>query len=178
MSLSEIARQYGVTHSTVSRATRALGHEDLMAVVLGGRCQPKLPEVPAPDLDAPVDVMAEVVSVIEDIRHMRAWLASEEAKVALKTPVRVSYAIALFDKRLRWAEAFVSTRSKLLELISVDHWLREMLAIVEEVGRCPKCGEDTHARERVLERIRAKLLGRQLPASDPSGGDQSVAEVV
>jgi hypothetical protein len=43
--------------------------------------------------------------------------------------------VALFDKRLRWAETFISTRSKLLELISFDTWLNEMLAIIEQEGR-------------------------------------------
>jgi hypothetical protein len=64
---SEIARQDGLNHSTVSRAIRTLEHRDLVTVVLGNRCQPKLPEVPAPVLDAPIDVMSEVMSMIEDI---------------------------------------------------------------------------------------------------------------
>jgi DNA-binding CsgD family transcriptional regulator len=37
---TEIARQYHVSPSTISRAIRALEHQDLVAVVLGNRCQP------------------------------------------------------------------------------------------------------------------------------------------
>jgi hypothetical protein len=45
---SEIARRYGLNHSTVSRAIRALEHQELVAVVLGNRCQPSLPQIPPP----------------------------------------------------------------------------------------------------------------------------------
>jgi hypothetical protein len=153
---SEIARQYGLNHSTVSRAIRALEHQDLVAVVLGNRCQPNLPEVPPPALDAPIDVMGEVMGVIEDIRVMRAWLDSDEGRSTLKTPTRLNYTLALFDKRLRWAETFVATRSKLLELITVEVWLQEMLAIIEE--------EAPGAKARILDRIRARIIGREIPA--------------
>lgn len=153
---SEIARQYGLNHSTVSRAIRALEHQDLVAVVLGNRCQPKLPEVPPPALDAPIDVMGEVISVIQDIRVMRAWLDSDEGRATLKTPARLNYTLALFDKRLRWAETFVATRSKLLELITVEVWLQEMLVIIEE--------EAPGAKARILDRIRVRIIGREVPA--------------
>jgi len=80
LGVSEIARRFNISHSIVSRAVRALDHQDLVSAILGDRCQPKLPEIPPPSLDAPVDVMGEVMSVIEDIRHLRAWLASDEAR--------------------------------------------------------------------------------------------------
>jgi hypothetical protein len=185
LGVTDIARRYGVNHSTISSAVRALDHQDLVAVALGNRCQPKIPEVPVPDLQAPVDVMGEVMSVIEDIRHMRAWLVSDEAKAALKTQARVNYVIALFDKRLRWAETFISTRSKLLELITFDHWLNEMLAIIEAEGRCPKCGTVLNLKERIRDRIHLRLVGRDHrpravePATEPdapeSGTDQEPA---
>jgi IclR helix-turn-helix domain len=85
---SEIARRYGLNHSTVSRAIRALEHQDLVAVVLGNRCQPSLPQIPPPTVDAPIDVMGEVMEVIHDIRAMRLWLASDEARATLGTPGR------------------------------------------------------------------------------------------
>jgi hypothetical protein len=62
----------------------------------------------------------------------------------------------IFDRRLRWAETFVATRSKLLELITVEVWLQEMLAIIEE--------EVPGAKARILERIRARIIGREIPA--------------
>jgi hypothetical protein len=99
LGISDIARRYSVNHSTISRAVRALDHQDLVAVALGNRCQPKVPKVPAPDLQAPVDVMGEVMSVIEDIRHIPAWLVSDEVKASLKTPARVNYVIALLSAR-------------------------------------------------------------------------------
>jgi hypothetical protein len=107
--------------------------------------------------------MGEVMSVIEDIRVMRAWLASDEGRATLKTPARLNYTLALFDKRLRWAETFVVTRSKLLELITVEVWLQDMLAIIEE--------EAPGAKARILERIRARIIGREITArADPLDG--------
>ena len=153
---SEIARRYGLNHSTVSRAIRALAHQDLVAVVLGNRCQPSLPQIPPPTVDAPVDVMGEVVEVIQDIRAMRVWLDSEEAKSTLKTSARLGYTLALFDKRLRWAETFLNARSKLLDLISVDVWMQEMLQMIVEEG-------GPHLKERMLERIRERVFGRRVP---------------
>ena len=152
---SEIARRYGLNHSTVSRAIRALEHQDLVAVVLGNRCQPSLPQIPHPTVDAPVDVMGEVMEVIQDIRAMRVWLDSAEAKSTLKTSARLAYTLALFDKRLRWAETFLNARSKLLDLISVDVWMQEMLQMIAEEG-------GPHLKERMLERIRARIIGRRI----------------
>jgi hypothetical protein len=83
LSASEIARRYGVNHTTVSRAIRALEHQDLVSVVLGNRAQPTVPDVPTPTLDAPVDVMGVVMRVIGDIEAMRLWLNSEDAKAVL-----------------------------------------------------------------------------------------------
>jgi IclR-like helix-turn-helix domain-containing protein len=152
---SEIARRYGLNHSTVSRAIRALEHQDLVAVVLGNRCQPSLPQIPPPTVDAPVDVMGEVMGVIEDIRAMRLWLASDEARATLGTPARLGYTLALFDKRLRWAETFLNARSKLLDLISVDVWMTEMLEMLAEEG-------GPHLKERMMERIRERIFGRRI----------------
>ena len=149
---SEIARRYGLNHSTVSRAIRALAHQDL---VLGNRCQPSLPQIPPPTMDAPVDVMGEVVEVIQDIRAMRVWLASDEARATLGTPARLGYTLALFDKRLHWAETFLNARGKLLGLISVDVWMQEMLQMIAEEG-------GPHLRERMLERIRERIFGRRI----------------
>jgi hypothetical protein len=64
--------------------------------------------------------MGEVMGVIHDIRAMRVWLTSDEAGSTLGASVRLGYTLALFDKRLRWAETFLNARSKLLDLISVD----------------------------------------------------------
>jgi hypothetical protein len=167
---SEIARRYGLNHSTVSRAIRALGHQDLVAVVLGNRCQPSLPQIPPPTVDAPVDVMGEVVEVIQDIRAMRLWLASDEARATLRTPVRLTYTLALFDKRLRWAETFLNARSKLLDLISVDVWMQEMLQLIAEEG-------GPHLKERMLERIRERIFGRRVPRlATKQDGNESAAE--
>jgi IclR helix-turn-helix domain len=164
---SEIARRYGLNHSTVSRAIRALAHQDLVAVVLGNRCQPSLPQIPPPTVDAPVDVMGEVVEVIHDIRAMRVWLASDEARATLGTPARLGYTLAVFDKRLRWAETFLNARGKLLDLISVDVWIQEMLQMIAEEG-------GLHLKERMLERIRERIFGRRLPrlASKQAGDDK------
>jgi DNA-binding transcriptional regulator LsrR (DeoR family) len=140
---SEIARRYGLNHSTVSRAIRALEHQDLVAVVLGNRCQPSLSQIPPPTVDAPIDVMGEVMEVIQDIRAMRVWLDSAEAKSTLKTSARLACTLALFDKRLRWAERFLAARSKLLDLISVDVWMQEMLQMIAEEG-------GPHLKERML----------------------------
>jgi hypothetical protein len=156
---SEIARRYGLNHSTVSRAIRALAHQDLVAVVLGNRCQASLPEIPPPTVDAPIDVMGEV-EVIHDIRAMRVWLASDEARATLGTPARLGYTLALFDKRLRWAETFLNARSKLLDLISVDVWMQEMLQMIAEEG-------GPHLKERMLERIRERIFGRRVPRLAP-----------
>jgi hypothetical protein len=106
-------------------------------------------------VDAPIDVMGEVVEVIQDIRAMRAWLDSAEAKSTLKTSARLAYTLALFDKRLRWAETFLNARSKLLDLISVDVWMQEMLQMLAEEG-------GPHLKERMLERIRARIIGRRI----------------
>jgi hypothetical protein len=160
---SEIARRYGLNHSTVSRAIRALEHQDLVAVVLGNRCQPSVPQIPPPTVDAPIDVMGEVLEVIHDIRAMRVWLASNEAKATLGTPARLGYTLALFDKRLRWAETFLNVRSKLLELISLDVWSQELLQMLAEEG--------PHFKERMLERIRARVLGRRIVR--PAPGERS-----
>jgi hypothetical protein len=70
-------------------------------VVLGDRCQSKIPDVSTPTLDAPVDVMGVVMRVIGDIEAMRLWLKSEEAQAVLKTPARVNYVLALMDRSLR-----------------------------------------------------------------------------
>jgi IclR helix-turn-helix domain len=149
---SEIARRYGLNHSTVSRAIRALEHQDLVAVVLGNRCQPNLPQIPPPTVDAPIDVMGEVIEVIQDIRAMRVWLDSAEAKSTLKTSARLAYTLALFDKRLRWAERFLAARSKLLDLISVDVWMQEMLQMIAEEG-------GPHLKERMLATSRCESDG-------------------
>jgi hypothetical protein len=121
-------------------------------VVLGNRCQSSLPQIPPPTVDAPIDVMGEVIEVIQDIRAMRVWLDSAEAKSTLKTSARLAYTLALFDKRLRWAERFLAARSKLLDLISVDVWMQEMLQMIAEEG-------GPHLKERMLATSRCESDG-------------------
>ena len=59
-------------------------------------------------------------------------------------------------QRLEWAEKFVNLRMKLLDLVSVDSWIHELLEMVQDVER--ETGI-TGFRERLLERIRMKMLG-------------------
>jgi hypothetical protein len=114
--------------------------------------------------------MGEVMEVIHDIRAMRVWLASDEARATLGTPARLGYTLALFDKRLRWAETFLNARSKLLDLISVDVWMQEMLQMIAEEG-------GPHLKERLLERIRERIFGRRVPRlATKHGADDSPAE--
>jgi hypothetical protein len=74
---SEIARRYGLNHSTVGRAIRALEHQDLVAVVLGNRCQPSLSQIPPPTVDAPIDVMGEVRASVHRDHPDRSIMITE-----------------------------------------------------------------------------------------------------
>jgi hypothetical protein len=110
------------------------------------------------------------MEVIQDIRAMRVWLDSAEAKSTLKTSARLAYTLALFDKRLRWAETFLNARSKLLDLISVDVWMQEMLQMIAEEG-------GPHLKERMLERIRERIFGRRVARlATKQAGDDKPAE--
>ena len=111
------------------------------------------------------------MEVIQDIRAMRVWLASDEAKATLRTPARLWYTLALFDKRLRWAETFLNARAKLLELISVDVWIQELLQMIAEEG-------GPHLKARMLERIRMRIIGRRIvkPVPGERSDDAPVGE--
>jgi hypothetical protein len=85
--------------------------------------------------------MGEVISVIEELRGIRAWLDSEAGQL-LAPRARIDLILSVADRKLRWAESVVSTRGRLLELVSVEVWLQELLVILDEVapgdpGRAP-----------------------------------------
>ena len=87
--------------------------------------------------------------------------------------------LQLMDTKLTWTKDFVDTRLKLLQFVNIDTWLHELLGMIEDVdrdlGRALEAqGVDLSRvtlglRERLQERIRAKLLGRPtLPAATES----------
>lgn len=53
-----------------------------------------------------------------------------------------------------------------LDLISVDVWMQEMMQMIAEEG-------GLHLKERMLERIRARMVGRNIVKLGPSPADDA-----
>jgi hypothetical protein len=70
----------------------------------------------------------------------------------------------------------MKTRSKLLELVSVDRWLKEMLEILDETGTCPQCDTSLNQRKLIQRRVwqkkspaaRAGLIDPDEPEATPA----------
>jgi hypothetical protein len=150
----EIARQYQVNQGMVSKAIRKLSYLELFDVVRLGQWKPASFEIAPVPLDAPVDVIGVLNSVLSDAMAMRVYLETDEGRT-LAARMRFQTLDKSMAARLNWADSFVRNRAKLLELISVDQWLNEMLAIIEQEGPGLK--------ERVVERVRQRLLGFHQP---------------
>jgi hypothetical protein len=123
----------------------------------------QIPQLPAPDLQSPIDIQQEAVEIGEDLRAMRAWLVSDEAKAALKTASRVGLVISLFDKRIAWVNAFLAQREKMLRMLGTDAWIHELFALLDEEDHCPHCHQALQQKARIMERIRRKLMGYDMP---------------
>ena len=96
-------------------------------------------------------------------------------------PPRVSFVISLFDRRLNFVETFMKTRNKLLELVTVDRWPKEMLEILDETGTCPQCGTLLNQRKLIQRRVWQKMspatrAGLIDPDSEPEDATTSIAE--
>jgi DNA-binding GntR family transcriptional regulator len=140
---TQLSREYGLDHTTVRRAIRDLEAEDLVVVLRGDRRRLELGVVPMP---TPPEIMAEVLRGIEDLRALRVWLASDAARAALGRCAHLDYTLGLLDMSRRWAEVFTATHSKLMESLTLDSWLHDMLKIIEEAA--------PGAKPKILERVR------------------------
>jgi DNA-binding MarR family transcriptional regulator len=161
--LAELARRYGCSRSTASRAVRSLSVAELSSLVLGKSPRTESLGLPAPDLQSPIDIQQEAVEIGEDLPAMRAWLMSDEAKAALRTPTRVTFVISLFDKRINWVNSFLSQREKMLKMLGTDAWIHELFAMLDEEDDCPHCHQALQQKARIMERIRRKLMGYDAP---------------
>lgn len=150
----DIARRLGVTHPLIARLIRQLSHRDLVAVAMA-RPVAYVPPVKVSTL-TPVDVIGEVMSVLDELRHIRGFLASPDGVATFRNPsTRLTHQLQVLDRILRWAESFIGLRKQMAEWSGFEAWRDEMLAILEE--------EAPELRERLVRRIAAKVLVDRKP---------------
>jgi hypothetical protein len=152
---AQIARMYRVSRSAISQAIRAVPRTALIEVLRSraGASPVDVRPVPAPRA---VDVMGVVLGVLEELRDLRRVLASTEAQVVLNLGQRLQLRLATVDRTLRWAESFLAANKHLMEVVSFDLVLKELVSVLDEV--------DPALREKFLARVRARGLVRVFAA--------------
>jgi hypothetical protein len=189
----DIAREFGVTVSSVTEVFRKATGPQLAALFAGltrdAGAADTLRENPiAPvTLSSPVDVMGVMIRALERTQGVERFLDDPRFWDAdtHDDRYRMEQSLKVVTAQINWAEKFVDTRLKVLQLVNIDTWLQELLSMVEavdlELGReLEALGIPLHRvslglKGRLLERIRLKLLGRE-PATPVPVSIETAAE--
>jgi hypothetical protein len=172
----DIATEFGVTTSSVTEVFHKASAPQLTALFHGLTTDAAGPEallnnpIASVTLTAPVDVMQIMIEVLQRAQGIERFLDDPPPGVTLDTGYKLAQHFKVMETKLHWAEKFVDVRLKVLQLVNLDTWLQECLAMVEEVDlelsrALAAAGLDMSAitlglKGRLLERIRLKLLGR------------------
>jgi AcrR family transcriptional regulator len=187
---SDIARARGVTTGDVTRTFHRATAAQLVALFEGLTTDAAGPEALlnnplAPiTLTTPVDVMAVMLDVLARAQGIERFLDNPPPGVRLSPAYQLAQHFKVMELKLNWAEKFVDTRLKVLQLVNLDTWLQELLAMVEEVDHelsraLEAAGVDTAGvtlglKGRLLERVREKLLGRPTSPTTPESFEGEV----
>ena len=174
-SFDDIARARGVTIGTVTRTFCRATVAQLEALYEGPTTEADEAGALTRGRLAPVtftttvDVTEIMIEPLERARGIERFLDDPPPGVVLGMDYRLKLHFRVMGMKLQWAQKFVDMRLKLLQLISVDTWIQELLAMVEEVdlelGReleahgIPLANFPLGLKGRLLERIRLKLVG-------------------
>lgn len=166
-SQADIARIKNVHDSMVFRAAKRLDALRFLRII--GRLSHTLKKVKDP-LVAPlrpspqVDVIQNMLNAHADIEATRHFLDTPEGQELAKLK-QIALLLSISDARMKWAGQFVDTRHKILELVAVDMWMRELSEMLTEVQAAHAsefAATGLNLREEFLARIREKILGRSL----------------